>query len=136
MDKNLIIKVLGIALVVFGCNWYVTDQKLDSARDRVRAEQAIAHNATEKMEDVAATNSDLKDQNKNLKYSETHIQDGQQVKNDRFTVDYEDDGDGDYTLTVYPNKKNERMIAQQGDNAKGLEVVNVPKTDKRTTTAN
>lgn len=64
------------------------------------------------------------------------MENGRQIKTDKFTVEYEDDGDGDYTLTVYPNKKNERMIAQQGDNAKGLEIVNVPKTDKRTTTAN
>lgn len=73
---------------------------------------------------------------KKLKYSESHIQDGQQVKNDRFTLDHEDDDGGDYTVTIYPNKKNERMIAQQGDGAKGLEIINVPKTDKRTTTVN
>lgn len=136
MDKNLIIKVLGILLIIFGCNWYVANQKLNDARDQIRAEQTVAHKATNKMEDVAAINSDLEDQNKSLKYSESHIQDGQQVKNDRFTLDYEDDGGGDYTVTIYPNKKNERMIAQQGDGAKGLEIVNVPKTDKRTTTAN
>lgn len=136
MNKDLVIKVLGILFIIAGLNWFVDSTKLNEAQDQIRTEQKAMHKATDKIGDLSATNSDLSDENKKLKYSESHIQDGQQVKNDRFTVDYEDDGDGDYTLTVYPNKKNERMIAQQGDNAKGLEIVNVPKTDKRTTTAN
>lgn len=117
-------------------NWYVDSQKLHDAQNKIRIEQTAKSKATAQMEDLSATNDDLTDQNKELKDSQTHIKDGQQIKNDKFTIDYEDDGDGDYTLTVYPNKKNEKMIAQQGDGAQGLEIVNVPKTDKRTTTAN
>lgn len=135
MDKNLIIKIMGVALIIVGANWYTDHQKLNDAQSQIRTERAVAHKATDKVEDLAATNSDLKDENENLKYSETHIQDGQQVKNDRFILDYEDDGDGDYTLTVSPRNKKERLLAQQGDGAQGLEIVNVSKSDKRVTTA-
>lgn len=136
MNKNLVIKVLGVLLVVAVCNWYVDSQKLQDAQNQIRTEQTAKSKVTAQVEDLSATNDDLTDQNKELKDSQTHIKDGQQIKNDKFTIDYEDDGDGDYTLTVYPNKKNEKVIAQQGDGAQGLEIVNVPKTDKRTTTAN
>ena len=136
MNKNSIIKVLGILLIIAVANWYVDSQKLHDAQNLIRTEQTAKSKATAQVEDLSATNDDLTDQNKELKDSQTHIKDGQQIKNDKFTIDYEDDGDGDYTLTVYPNKKNEKMIAQQGDGAQGLEIVNVPKTDKRTTTAN
>lgn len=136
MNKNLIIKVLGVLLIIAVANWYVDSQKLHDAQNQIRTEQTAKSKATTQIEDLSATNDDLTDQNKELKDSQTHIKDGQQIKNDKFTIDYEDDGDGDYTLTVYPNKKNEKMIAQQGDGAQGLEIVNVPKTDKRTTEAN
>lgn len=136
MNKNSIIKVLGVLLIIAVANWYVDSQKLHDAQNQIRTEQMAKSKATAQMEDLSATNDDLTDQNKELKDSQTHIKDGQQIKNDKFTIDYEDDGDGDYTLTVYPNKKNEKMIAQQGNGAQGLEIVNVPKTDKRTTTAN
>lgn len=136
MNKNLVIKVLGVLLIIAGANWYVDSQKLHDAQSQIRTEQTAKSKATAQVEDLSATNDDLTDQNKELKDSQTHIKDGQQIKNDKFTIDYEDDGDGDYTLTVYPNKKGERLIAQQGDGAQGLEIVNVPKTDKRTTTAN
>ncbi|WP_132139893.1 hypothetical protein [Limosilactobacillus reuteri] len=136
MNKNSIIKVLGVLLIIAVANWYVDSQKLHNAQNQIRTEQTAKSKATAQVEDLSTTNDDLTDQNKELKDSQTHIKDGQQIKNDKFTIDYEDDGDGDYTLTVYPNKKNEKMIAQQGDGAQGLEIVNVPKTDKRTTTAN
>ena len=136
MNKNLVIKVLGVLLIIAVANWYVDSQKLHDAQNQIRTEQTAKSKAAAQVEDLSATNDDLTDQNKELKDSQTHIKDGQQIKNDKFTIDYEDDGDGDYTLTVYPNKKNEKMIAQQGDGAQGLEIVNVPKTDKRTTTAN
>lgn len=136
MNKNSVIKVLGVLLIIAVANWYVDSQKLHDAQNQIRTEQTAKSKAAAQVEDLSATNDDLTDQNNELKDSQTHIKDGQQIKNDKFTIDYEDDGDGDYTLTVYPNKKNEKMIAQQGDGAQGLEIVNVPKTDKRTTTAN
>lgn len=136
MNKNSIIKVLGVLLIIAVANWYVDSQKLHDAQNQIRTEQTAKSKAAAQVEDLSATNDDLTDQNKELKDSQTHIKDGQQIKNDKFTIDYEDDGDGDYTLTVYPNKKNEKMIAQQGNGAQGLEIVNVPKTDKRTTMAN
>ncbi|WP_085719745.1 hypothetical protein [Limosilactobacillus reuteri] len=136
MNKDSVIKVLGILLIIAVSNWYVDSQKLKDTQNRVRTEQTARSKVNTHVEDLNAENEDLTDQNKELKDSQTHIKDGQQIKNDKFTLQYEDDGDGDYTLTVYPNKKNERMIAQQGDGAQGLEIVNVPKTDKRTTTAN
>lgn len=136
MNKESVIKVLGILLIIAVSNWYVDSQKLKDTQNRVRTEQTARSKVNTHVEDLNAENEDLTDQNKELKDSQTHIKDGQQIKNNKFTLQYEDDGDGDYTLTVYPNKKNERMIAQQGDGAQGLEIVNVPKTDKRTTTAN
>ena len=136
MNKDLVIKVLGVLLIVAGCNWYVDSQKLHDAQNQIRTEETAKSKATTQIEDLSATNDDLTNQNKELKDSQTQIKDGQKIKNDKFTIEYEDDGDGDYTLTAYPNKKGERLIAQQGDNAQGLEIVNVPKTDKRTTTAN
>lgn len=136
MNKDSVIKVLGILLIIAVSNWYVDSQKLKDTQNRVRTEQTARSKVNTHVEDLNAENEDLTDQNKELKDSQTHIKDGQQIKNNKFTLQYEDDGDGDYTLTVYPNKKNERMIAQQGDGAQGLEIVNVPKTDKRTTTAN
>lgn len=66
----------------------------------------------------------------------THMRDGQRIRTDKFTIEYEDDGNGDYTLTAYPNKKNERFIAQQGNGAQGLEIVSVPTSDQRTTSVN
>lgn len=136
MNKDSVIKVLGILLIIAVSNWYVDSQKLKNTQNRVRTEQTARSKVNTHVEDLNAENEDLTDQNKKLKDSQTNIKDGQQIKNDKFTLQYEDDGDGDYALTVYPNKKNERMIAQQGDGAQGLEIVNVPKTDKRTTTAN
>lgn len=136
MNKDSVIKVLGILLIIAVSNWYVDSQKLKDTQNRVRTEQTARSKVNTHVEDLNAENEDLTDQNKKLKDSQTNIKDGQQIKNDKFTLQYEDDGDGDYALTVYPNKKNERMIAQQGDGAQGLEIVNVPKTDKRTTTAN
>ena len=64
------------------------------------------------------------------------MENGRQIKTDKFTVEYEDDGNGDYTLMAYPNKKDERFIAQQGDGAQGLEIVSVQKSDQRVTSAN
>lgn len=136
MNKDSVIKVLGILLIIAVSNWYVDSQKLKDIQNRVRTEQTARSKVNTHVEDLNAENEDLTDQNKKLKDSQTNIKDGQQIKNDKFTLQYEDDGDGDYALTVYPNKKNERMIAQQGDGAQGLEIVNVPKTDKHTTTAN
>ena len=136
MNKNLLIKVMGILLVVACCNWFIDSQKLHSANDQIKTVQAAQNKATSKMEDLTATNEDLATKNNDLKNAQTHLTDGQRIKNNKFTIDYEDDGDGDYTLTIYPNKKNEKLIAQQGDGAQGLEIVNVPKTDKRTTSAN
>lgn len=136
MNKNLVIKVLGILLVIACANWFTTSQDLHSAQNQIKTEQAAKNQATSKMEDLTATNEDLVTKNTDLKNAQKHLTDGQKIKNDKFTIDYEDDGDGEYTLTIYPNKKGERLIAQQGDGAQGLEVVNVPKTDKRTTSAN
>lgn len=136
MNKDSVIKVLGILLIIAVSNWYVDSQKLKDTQNRVRTEQTARSKVNTHVEDLNAENEDLTDQNKKLKDSQTNIKDGQQIKNDKFTLQYEDDGDDDYTLTVYPNNKNEKMIAQQGDGAQGLEIVNVPKTDKRTTTAN
>ena len=136
MNKDSVIKVLGILLIIAVSNWYVDSQKLKDTQNRVRTEQTARSKVNTHVEDLNAENEDLTDQNKKLKDSQTNIKDGQQIKNDKFTLQYEDDGDGDYALAVYPNKKNERMIVQQGDGAQGLEIVNVPKTDKRTTTAN
>lgn len=136
MNKNSIIKVLGVLLIIAVSNWYVDSQKLKDIQNRVRTEQTARSKVNTHVEDLNAENEDLTDQNKKLKDSQTNIKDGQQIKNNKFTLQYEDDGDGDYTLTIYPNKKNERMIAQQGNSAQGLEIVNVPKTDKRTTEAN
>ena len=136
MNKNSVINLLGFLFIIAVAICQVDSQMLHDAQNQIRTEQTAKSKAAAQMEDLSATNDDLTDQNKELKDSQTHIKDGQQIKNDKFTIDYEDDGDGDYTLTVYPNKKNEKMIAQQGDGAQGLEIVNVPKTDKRTTTAN
>lgn len=136
MNKDSVIKVLGILLIIAVSNWYVDSQKLKDIQNRVRTEQTARSKINTHVEDLNAENEDLTDQNKKLKDSQTNIKDGQQIKNNKFTLQYEDDGDGDYTLTIYPNKKNERMIAQQGNSAQGLEIVNVPKTDKRTTEAN
>lgn len=136
MNKDLLIKTLGVLLIVAASNWYVDSQKLHDANNTIRTEQTAKSKATAQIEDLNATNDDLNNQNKELKESETNIKDGQQIKNDKFTLEYEDDGDGDYTLTIYPSKKNERMLAQQGNGAKGLEIVNVPTSDKRTTSVN
>lgn len=136
MNKDSVIKVLGILLIIAVSNWYVDSQKLKDTQNRVRTEQTARSKVNTHVEDLNAENEDLTDQNKKLKDSQTNIKDGQQIKNDKFTLEYEDDGDGDYTVTIYPNKKGERLIAQQGNGAQGLEIVNVPKTDKRTTTAN
>ena len=40
MNKNLVIKVLGILLVVACCNWFIDSQKLHSANDQIRTVQA------------------------------------------------------------------------------------------------
>lgn len=136
MSKNLAIKILSVLLIIAGCNWFVTSQNLHDAQSQIKTEQTAHRKTTAKMEDLTATNEDLAVKNTDLKNAQTHLTDGQRIKNNKFTIDYEDDGDGDYTLTIYPNKKNEKLIAQQGDGAQGLEIVNVPKTDKRTTSAN
>lgn len=135
MNKNTVIKILGVLLVIFGCNWFVTSQNLHSTREQLRTAKVERTKTNNHMEDVKATNTDLSSENKELKDSQTHIHDGQQIKNDKFVIDYEDDGDGDYTLTVYPKSKKEKLLAQQGDGAQGLEIVNEPKSDTRTTTA-
>lgn len=136
MSKNLAIKILSVLLIIAGCNWFVTSQNLHDAQSQIKTEQTAHRKTTAKMEDLTATNEDLAVKNTDLKNAQKHLTDGQQIKNDKFTLDYENDGDGDYTLTIYPNKKNERMVAQQGNGAKGLEIVNVPSSDTRTTSTN
>lgn len=135
MNKDTTIKLLGVLLIIAGANWYVDSHKLKDTQAQVRTEQVAKNKATAQVEDLSADKSDLTDENKELKDSETHIKDGQQIKNNKFILEYEDDGDGDYAITVYPNKKKERLIAQQGDGARGLEIVNVSKNDKRVTSA-
>lgn len=136
MNKNLVIKVLSVLLIIAVANWYVDSQKLKDAQNEIRTEQTAKNKANENVEYLKLDNQNLKDDNKDLSYSQTHVKDGQQIKNNKFTIDYEEDNKGNYELTIYPNKKNEKMIAQQGDGAQGLQIINVPKSDSRTTTAN
>ena len=45
MNKNLVIKVLGILLVVACCNWFIDSQKLHSANDQIKTVQAAQNKA-------------------------------------------------------------------------------------------
>ena len=91
MNKNSIIKVLGVLLIIAVSNWYVDSQKLKDIQNRVRTEQTARSKVNTHVEDLNAENEDLTDQNKKLKDSQTNIKDGQQIKNNKFTLQYEDD---------------------------------------------
>lgn len=62
------------------------------------------------------------------------LQSGSILKTNKFTLEYYDDNKKDFHMVVYPNNKNLRVVSEQGQGAKGIEVESVPSDFKGTTT--
>lgn len=78
----------------------------------------------------------IKKQEKELTYNVKNLdlQSGNIIKTKKFTLEYYDDNKKDFHMVVYPNNKNLRVVGEQGQGAKGIEVESVPTDFKGTTT--
>lgn len=78
----------------------------------------------------------IKKQRQELTYNVKNLdlQSGNIIKTNKFTLEYYDDNKKDFHMVVYPNNKNLRVVSEQGQGAKGIEVESVPSDFKGTTT--
>lgn len=78
----------------------------------------------------------IKKQEKELTYNVKNLdlQSGNILKTKKFTLEYYDDNQKDFHMVLYPNNKNLRVVSEQGQGAKGIEVESVPTDFKGTTT--
>lgn len=78
----------------------------------------------------------IKKQEKELTYNVKNLdlQSGNMLKTKKFTLEYYDDNQKDFHMVLYPNDKNLRVVSEQGQGAKGIEVESVPTDFKGTTT--
>ena len=78
----------------------------------------------------------IKKQEKELTYNVKNLdlQSGNIIKTEKFTLEYYDDNKKDFHMVVYPNNKNLRVVSEQGQGAKGIEIESVPTDFKGTTT--
>lgn len=78
----------------------------------------------------------IKKQEKELTYNVKNLdlQSGNIIKTKKFTLEYYDDNKKDFHMVLYPNNKNLRVVSEQGQGAKGIEIESVPSEFKGTTT--
>ena len=78
----------------------------------------------------------IKKQEKELTYNVKNLdlQSGNILKTKKFTLEYYDDNKKDFHMVLYPNDKNLRVVSEQGQGAKGVEIESVPSDFKGTTT--
>ena len=78
----------------------------------------------------------IKKQEKELTYNVKNLdlQSGNILKTNKFTLEYYDDNKKDFHMVLYPNNKNLRVVSEQGQGAKGIEIESVPSDFKGTTT--
>lgn len=78
----------------------------------------------------------IKKQRQELTYNVKNLdlQSGNILKTKKFTLEYYDDNKKDFHMVVYPNNKNLRVVSEQGQGAKGVEIESVPSDFKGTTT--
>ena len=78
----------------------------------------------------------IKKQEKELTYNVKNLdlQSGNIIKTSKFTLEYYDDNQKDFHMVLYPNNKNLRVVSEQGQGAKGIEIESVPTDFKGTTT--
>lgn len=78
----------------------------------------------------------IKKQRQELTYNVKNLdlQSGSILKTSKFTLEYYDDNKKDFHMVVYPNNKNLRVVSEQGQGAKGVEIESVPSEFKGTTT--
>lgn len=78
----------------------------------------------------------IKKQEKELTYNVKNLdlQSGNIIKTKKFTLEYYDDNQKDFHMVLYPNNKNLRVVSEQGQGAKGVEIESVPSEFKGTTT--
>lgn len=78
----------------------------------------------------------IKKQEKELTYKVKNLdlQSGNILKTKKFTLEYYDDNKKDFHMVLYPNNKNLRVVSEQGQGAKGIEIESVPSEFKGTTT--
>ena len=78
----------------------------------------------------------IKKQEKELTYNVKNLdlQSGNILKTKKFTLKYYDDNQKDFHMVLYPNNKNLRVVSEQGQGAKGVEIESVPSEFKGTTT--
>lgn len=78
----------------------------------------------------------IKKQRQELTYNVKNLdlQSGSILKTSKFTLEYYDDNKKDFHMVIYPNDKNLRVVSEQGQGAKGVEIESVPSNFKGTTT--
>ena len=78
----------------------------------------------------------IKKQHQELTYNVKNLdlQSGNIIKTNKFTLEYYDDNKRDFHMVLYPNDKNLRVVSEQGQGAKGVEIESVPSDFKGTTT--
>lgn len=78
----------------------------------------------------------IKKQRQELTYNVKNLdlQSGNIIKTNKFTLEYYDDNKKDFHMVLYPNDKNLRVVSEQGQGAKGIEVESVPSDFKGATT--
>ena len=78
----------------------------------------------------------IKKQEKELTYNVKNLdlQSGNIIKTKKCTLEYYDDNQKHFHMVLYPNDKNLRVVSEQGQGAKGVEIESVPSEFKGTTT--
>lgn len=78
----------------------------------------------------------IKKQRQELTYNVKNLdlQSGNILKTKKLTLEYYDDNKKDFHIVLYPNDKNLRVVSEQGQGAKGIEIESVPSDFQGTTT--
>lgn len=107
MKKNITIVVLSVLVILSCLGWFI------SARE-ARSNAVVMHSEAK----IITKQILSKEKNINLK-------NGDSIKTQDFKIEYYDQGNGYYSVIVVPNDKSQKIVGQQGENAEGIELINI-----------
>ncbi len=101
----------------------------------VGAQGVVIHNQSQQLHAQKETIASVKQSNYSLATGQKtfKLSDQQHIKTDKFDLQFvQDDGDA-WAINIVPTDKTQKIIGNQGLNAQGLEIMNVPNNQDVTT---
>ena len=106
----------------------VTAGLLGAQQVGITKQNATINKQSEKIATMKQANYDFATGKRRMK-----LENGQHIKTDKFELQYIQDG-GKWSAVIYPTDKGTRILGEQGEGAKGLQLDNVPMQDTGLTT--